>query len=121
MTCRFPIPVRVLIHSSFVSTSDARSSFVSDCFGIAMPTPAICAPAGTNAAAIATVVVARLPPLVVVRDDDVLVLVLLESALPPRDATRITADVGADATAARIATDDDARYRSIGRGSDRCG
>jgi hypothetical protein len=86
-----------------------------------MPTPAICAPAGTNAAAIATVVVARLPPLVVVRDDDVLVLVLLESALPPRDATRITTDVGADATAARIATDDDARYRYIGRGSDRCG
>ena len=49
MTCLFPIPVRVRIHSSFVSTSDARSSFVSDCLGSSIPTPAIFAPAGVNA------------------------------------------------------------------------
>jgi hypothetical protein len=50
MTCLFPIPVRVRIHSSLVSTSAARSSLVRDCEGSSIPTPAIFAPAGVNAA-----------------------------------------------------------------------
>ena len=50
MTCLLPMPVRVRIHSSLVSTSSERSSLVRYCAGTAMPTPAIFAPAGVNAA-----------------------------------------------------------------------
>ena len=49
ITCLFPIPVRDRIHVSFVSTSSLKSSFVRACLGSAIPTPAIRAPAGTNA------------------------------------------------------------------------
>mmetsp|Transcript_8354 Transcript_8354/g.20749 ORF Transcript_8354/g.20749 Transcript_8354/m.20749 type:complete len:305 (-) Transcript_8354:246-1160(-) len=54
MTCRLPMPVRERIHSSFVSTSLLRSSLVRYCVGTAIPTPAILAPAGVNAAATMT-------------------------------------------------------------------
>mmetsp|Transcript_5117 Transcript_5117/g.22855 ORF Transcript_5117/g.22855 Transcript_5117/m.22855 type:complete len:224 (-) Transcript_5117:75-746(-) len=50
MTCLLPMPVRVRIHSSLVSTSSERSSLVRYCVGTAIPTPAIFAPAGVKAA-----------------------------------------------------------------------
>ena len=48
ITCLFPIPVLVRIHSSLVSTSLARSSLVMNFFGNAFPTPEIFAPLGVN-------------------------------------------------------------------------
>ena len=50
MTCLLPMPVRVRIHSSLVSTSSERSSLVRYWVGTAIPTPAIFAPAGVKAA-----------------------------------------------------------------------
>ena len=97
MTCLLPIPVRVRIHSSLVSTSDARSSFVSDCAGSSIPTPAIFAPAGVNAEGTTEPPRALLAPAGVAR--------LRRPGLPRREGTRAedaarAHDATVDATAA---------------------